>query len=385
MKIIRFALRRPELNVGSAQTPLFARFIYGLAIAFVFATVLATFGHAQVDSTGTTAVASSSVTGSGLATTSSDVANAFNTVNGQVKSLSGTLIGAAVTLSSRLDQESDKFAGALAVIVIVFTFIEFAGTRHPVAAWVRVFQNLFVLGIFATVYAGYGTAAPGFYTWFATLASDLNGTANPVQALGNAIGAVWMGIVHSGDGAHVSDLLSIVAVDILALICMLLIAFAGLVYLYYSLVGMVQSGIGIVFGKIAIALGFHQMTRSFFSSWLAFMIHAGMYVAVAGAMNALVIQQFVGPLQATGNLPATMAFATVLNATFASLFILLMSLEIPKIAGMFGSGGASGGLSPLVVGAAVTDALLGKKPEEDKKDDSAEEKKDGDPGDKGAA
>jgi hypothetical protein len=362
--------------------PNIGKFLYGVGLAFILAMVFSTFGHAQVgdvtdidpntgipiatESQGVTAAATAvstalgaSVSGEGLAATGADITNAFNKVNAVVTQITGSIIGNATSAAQTLNSESDKIAGGLAVIVVVLTFVEFAGTHHPVGAWVKAFQNLLVFGMFATVYVGYGTAAPGFYNWFLTLAEKMNGGATPVQAIGKAAGSIWLGIVHSADGASFSQSIQILAIDLLAVMCLLVICVAGLIFLYYTMIGAVQSGVGIVFGKIAIALGFHQMTRNFFSSWLGFMIHAGMYTAVAGAMNALVISQFLGPLETpTGTLNFSTSFATVINVTVSSVFIMLLSLEIPKIAGMFGSGGASGGPSGFV-GKVVTAATAG--------------------------
>ncbi|NMM01498.1 hypothetical protein HHL24_26615 [Paraburkholderia sp. RP-4-7] len=362
-----------------------SKFLYGVGLAFILAMVLSTFGHAEVgdvtaidpntgisiDTEGQAVTAAgtaaanvvsaalgSNVTGAGLAATAADITNAFNKISALVTQVTSTVIGNATAAAQTLNSESDKIAGGLAVIVVVLTFVEYAGTHHPVQAWVKVFENLFVFGMFATVYVGYGTAAPGFYNWFLTLAQHLNGGSTPIQAIGAAAGAVWLGIVHSFDGASLSQCIQIFAIDILALLCLVAICLAGVIFLYYTMLGAVQSAIGIVFGKIAIALGFHQMTRGFFSSWVAFMVHAGMYAAVAGAMNTLVISQFLGALLTpAGTLNFTTSFGTVINITVSSVFIMLLSLEIPKIAGMFGSGGAAGGAS--LVGKMVVAATAG--------------------------
>ncbi|WP_168788864.1 type IV secretion system protein [Paraburkholderia aromaticivorans] len=362
--------------------PNVTKFLYGVGVAFIMALVLSSFVHAQAgdvsdvdpntgvpvdtESPGVTTAATtvisaalgSDVSGEGLAATAADITNAFNKVSALVTQITGSIIGAATSAAQTLNSESDKLAGGLAVIVVVLTFVEFAGTHHPVSAWVKAFQNLLVLGMFATVYVGYGTAAPGFCNWFLTLAKNLNGGSTPVQAIGKAAGSVWLGIVHSADGASFSQCVQIFAIDLLALLCLLAICISGVIFLYYTMVGAVQSGVGIVFGKIAIALGFHDMTRGFFSSWLAFMVHAGMYTAVAGAMNTLVISQFLAPLQtASGTLNFSTSFASVISVTISSIFIMLLSLEIPKIAGMFGSGGVSGG--PGIAGKLVAAATAG--------------------------
>jgi hypothetical protein len=345
-------------------------FLYALGIVAVLALFLSSYGRGQSAATpaGVTApVASNSegATGVGLAITGQDVTNAFTAISNEAQQVSQSIINSAVSTTSTLNSESDKISGGLAVLVVVLTFIEFAGTHHPASAWVKVFMNLMILGMFATVYVGYSTAAPGFYNWFVTLANDLNGGTSAIQALGNAAGSVLLGIYHSKDGlgitdiTNVSKIVTILVIDFAAVICFLLMCLSGVVFIYYSLVGVVQAGIGIVFGKIAIALGFHQMTRNFFSSWLSFMIHAGMYTAVSAAMNALVIKTFITTLQGntpSGTLNFSTSFASVIALTVISLFILLLSLEIPKIAGMFGSGASAG---PKIVGKAASALTMG--------------------------
>lgn len=339
--------------------------LYALGLVVVMALLFSPYSRAQT--AGSTAVSASTTqpTGLGLAITAAIVTNSFNYISKEVQQVSQTILGTAVTTSSSLNSESDKIAGGLAVLVLVLTFVEYAGTHHPVSAWVKVFMNIMVLGIFALVYVGYSTAAPGFYNWFVTLATDLNGGTPTFQALGAAADAVLVGIAHSTDGlgitdiANVSRVLMILVVDFAAAICFLTMCLSGVVFIYYTLIGLVQSAIGIVFGKIAIALGFHQMTRNFFSSWLSFMIHAGMYTAVSAAMNTLVIKTFISALQSNtpgGTLDFSTSFASVIALTVISIFILLLSMEIPKIAGMFGSG-ASGG--PGIVGKAASAITMG--------------------------
>ncbi|CAE6963061.1 type IV secretion system protein [Paraburkholderia domus] len=339
-----------------------------LAMALLFSPDSRAQASAAAGSTATPAASADGATGVGFAITPQDVTNAFIAISNQVQQVSQSIIGIAVSTTSTLNSESDKISGGLAVLVVVLTFAEFAGTHHPVGAWVKVFMNLMVLGMFATVYVGYATAAPGFYNWFVTLANDLNGGQPTIQALGNAAGSVLLGMKHSTDGLGFTDLtngskiLTIIIIDFAAAFCFLMMCVSGVVFIYYTLVGVVQAGIGIVFGKIAIALGFHQMTRNFFSSWLSFMIHAGMYTAVSAAMNALVIKTFITTLQSntpSGTLNFSTSFASVIALTVISLFILLLSMEIPKIAGMFGSGASGGAKVVNKAASAATMRALG--------------------------
>jgi type IV secretory pathway VirB6-like protein len=341
------------------------RSLFTLSLVALVALLMSSWCAAQTPASASGGGTSTATPGAGFAVTSEDVTQTLNNLRDTINQITGSLINSATTKSSALNTESDKIAGGLAVLVIVLTFIEFAGTHHPVSAWVKVFRSLMVLGIFASVYVGYSKAAPGFYNWFSLLASDLSGKDIALVAMGKAAGSVLVGIYRSTDGvgftdlANIPKLVSLLVVALCAVFCLVIIILSAVIFLYYTLIGVVQSAIGIVFGKIAIALGFHQMTRNFFMSWLSFMIHAGMYVAVSAAMNALIIQNFIDALSSntpSGTLNFATSFASVISITLISLFILLLSLEIPRIAGMFGSG-ASGG--PAIAKNALTAMTLG--------------------------
>lgn len=117
---------------------------------------------------GTTGWSSSYVVG--------EVAKGATAAIEEITKIMKDLIDLAVTVSKSLDKDSDKMAGGLAVITIIVAFIRFAATKDPVAAWGSVFEDLAILGIFASVYLAYGTWAPGFYKWFNDMAIAVSGT-----------------------------------------------------------------------------------------------------------------------------------------------------------------------------------------------------------------
>lgn len=320
----------------------------------------------EAASAGATGISTATPTGSGLAMTQGDVSAVFNSTQTSLNSVTSNVISSAVSTSSSLNTESDKIAGGLAVLVIVLTFIEYAGTHHPISAWVKVFENLFVLGIFSAVYTGYTSAAPGFYGWFQTLASDLGGVVdvstiatdagNVMQASFDGIGNMHWSLMSGTAG---QTLVMAILQLFMMLFCVLSLVLSGVVLMYFSYIGMFQAAIGIVFGKIAIALGFHQMTRGFFKSWLNYMVHAGMYTAVSAGLNKLVISTLVKSLSAPIQTSAGYTFAGLLTSLVSAIFVLLLALEIPKIAAMFGGGATAAGTTGIGLAKKAATAGMG--------------------------
>jgi hypothetical protein len=120
-----------------------------------------------------------------------------------ITSMFNAVIATAVTASQLVKPEADKLAGGLAVITLVLAFARYAATPHPTMAWLGVFEDLGMLGIFASIYVGYATFAPGFYGWFGTLANDIAGAdvANGASGLGAAASELYDAIVKSLNGA----------------------------------------------------------------------------------------------------------------------------------------------------------------------------------------
>lgn len=285
--------------------------------------------------------------GMGINITNDDATAALSGIKTLLDTTTASIITTAANDSGTLNSQSDKFAGALAVLVLITAFLRFSGAHHAATAWVDVFEAIITVSMFMAVYTGYSQAGPGFYSWFKTLATHISGQSFTFTPLFSAMDTVLKGIA-SAIGDMNSDLgrdMSILSMCAMAILCLFIMLISALVFLYYSYLGMVQSAIGIVFGKIAIALGIHPMTRGFFMSWVGFMIHAGMFVAVSTAMQVLLATNIVSQIQTAAQAGGGVALTIETNLSMAgySLILLLLSLEVPKIAGMFGSGAASGG------------------------------------------
>jgi hypothetical protein len=352
-----------------------------MCLGFTVAGVMSTTAHAQSTSptTGAAGTAGGSgtgttvgATGNGLATSGTSISSAMNNGQGQWQSITSSVITTATTGANTLSTESDKLAYALAVITVVIASVEFSATQNALAAWVELFKTLGGLGFFAGIYTSYSTAGPGLYNWFNTLASDIQGSQNATNMY-TAGDTILNGILHSFDSVHISltsipldTIFEILYTDFIALTVLVIVIATCIVYMYYSYAGLVQAGVGIIFGKIAVALGFHTFSRTYFMSWLGFMIHAGMYTAVASAMNYLVINTVVQKISTVagsgaGTSGAIVTLQSAIQMEVLALFVLFLSFEIPKIAGMFGAGSVGGSSMMNAASFAVGKAVGAKK------------------------
>ncbi|WP_430233410.1 hypothetical protein [Paraburkholderia tropica] len=116
-----------------------------------------------------------------------EIASGANKAAEKFSSLFNAVIPAAVEASQSIRSESDKFAGGLALITLVLAFVRYAATRDPVTAWLAVFEELGMLGIFASIYVGYQSFGPGFFNWFQSLANMIQAGAG--QGVSASIGA----------------------------------------------------------------------------------------------------------------------------------------------------------------------------------------------------
>jgi hypothetical protein len=262
----------------------------------------------------------------------------------QVASLLNNLIPAAVGLSQKVLPEANKFAWGLGVITIVLAAVRFAGTHHPVSAWIAVFEEIAVLGIFVALYLGYATSAAGFWDWFKNLATLINSSDVTVPSQMATLGGTIFDALKENYGvwgtlAHPAAAIGDAVILLLAFIVMTI---AAIFYAYFTAVGQIQAALGIVLGPIALALGFSSYTRGYFQKWLDWMISAGMYVVVVSILMGLVNSS----ISSAFSRAAGVGSHTTLNAAYVfdlAIFMLLLSLEIPKLAGIFGGGaGASG-------------------------------------------
>jgi hypothetical protein len=268
---------------------------------------------------------------------------------GQIQGLIGNLIPNAVAASNTVISEANKFAWGLGIISLVLVGIRFSGTHHPISAWVNLFEELAVLGIFVALYLGYSTSAEGFWAWFQQLAANIGGgSENSISTqMATLAGTVFDAL--KGKILNIKLLTDFNATmgDVICLVvAFVAMCVAAIVFAYFCAVGQIQAAIGIVLGPIAIALGFSSYTRSYFMRWLDWMIHAGMYVVIVAVLVKLMGNNISGAVQQANNLGAktTVTGGYVLDL---AIFILLLAFEVPKLAGIFGNGAGATGTGAL--------------------------------------
>jgi len=264
----------------------------------------------------------------------------------KISALFSSVIDTAVTASQSIRSESDKFAGGLAVITIVLAAIRFAAATHPVMAWVTLFEELGMLGIFASFYVGFAQWTPGFYKWFLSLANDIGGAnmSSSLSIMGNAAGQIFDSVVkaYSGVGWSVSAIGDVLVGTIPLLVAWVLLTITAIVFVFFINIGQLQFAAGAVMGQIALALGFSSFTRGYFKAWLDYMISAGMYVVVAAILMRLVTGSMVEAVKDAAGMGLSTSGAAGYVFDLA-VFVFLVSFEIPKIAGMFGGGASASG------------------------------------------
>ncbi|EDT42956.1 type IV secretion system protein [Burkholderia ambifaria] len=286
---------------------------------------------------GTTGWSSSYVVG--------EVAKGATAAIEEITKIMKDLIDLAVTVSKSLDKDSDKMAGGLAGITIAVAFIRFAATKDPVAAWGSVFEDLAILGIFASVYLAYGTWAPGFYKWFNGMAIAVSGTdaQSLPLAMVKSAGAIFDAVNEALKAEHWWTYIALLINLLPLLFAWVFLEVAALVFLFYVSLGTIQMAVAIVVGKIAFALGMSEFTRGWFKSWLDFTIGAGMYMVVAAILQRLMTATLATSFGNTISKGLTTPYAGSLTLDL-SIFVLILAFEIPKFASMFGGGAnASGG------------------------------------------
>ncbi|WP_321905806.1 type IV secretion system protein [Paraburkholderia tropica] len=275
-----------------------------------------------------------------------EIAAGAKKASDQLTTLFNSVIPAAVTASQSLKSEADKFAAGLGLITLVLAFVRYAATRDPVTAWLAVFEELGMLGIFASIYVGYQSFGPGFFNWFQSLANMIQaGAGQGVSAsIGAAAGAAFEAVVKAYQGTHWYEYIAL-TISLAPLgLAYIVLMITSVVFAFMNNLGQIQAAVGIVMGQIAIALGFSSYTRGYFKSWLDWMISASMYCVISAILSRLV----TGSLSSAITTATSSGLSTSYGATYVldlSLFVFLLSFEIPKMAGMFGGGAnASGSL-----------------------------------------
>jgi len=273
------------------------------------------------------------------------IAESLKSWVGQFDAFRSGLIASATPLSQTIRSETDKVAYGLALITLTLAGIRFAATNDPTTAWTDIFEAFMLLGIFAAIYAGFDKFAPGIFEWFQMLANKIAGTraSNPALTL-ISVGAGFLDTYNKAmDAASGLSILSVALSGIVLIITFVVCAVAALLYSFFIALGEVQAAVGIVVGPLAVALAFSDYSRRFFVSWLDFMISASMYTVVASVMARLVSSAFTSTMVDQTAI-GTKSLAGAAYALGVAIFMLLVALEIPKMAGaIFGSGGGLSG------------------------------------------
>ncbi|GLC91974.1 hypothetical protein Tamer19_13820 [Cupriavidus sp. TA19] len=271
----------------------------------------------------------------------------------EIIALRDGLLDGGVSLSQRTASEAGKFAWALAVLTLVIGGIRFMAHRNPVGAWVEFIETLTSLGIFVAIYLGYSSFGPSIVKWFDDLGRSISGGNYAAGEILAYTAAQFMdSFFVAFKAAKWYDTLSVVFSSLGLLAAFVFTCLASMVYAFYVIVGQLQAAVGLAVGLIAVSLGFSEFTRKYFWAWFDFMVTASMYIVVAAILANLVATATAETIQHLSKIGTSTA-AAGWKAASLSFFILLISLEIPKLAAsLFGTGGGiSGGAGSVVKGA----------------------------------
>jgi TrbL/VirB6 plasmid conjugal transfer protein len=331
--------------------------LFTVAIPVLLLSGLMTSLPASADDAVPSSAAASSTTSVSVGdlTVPGEIAKGNQNATTAITGIFSAVIDAAVTVSALIKPQADKFASGLAVITVVLAFVRYAATHDPVMAWVVVFEELGVLGIFAALYVGFSSWAPGFYQWFLGLANTISGAnmTNALSIIGNAAGQLFDAFMAALKTASWTQYIAVAFAVGPLVLAWAVLSVTSIVFIFFTNLGQLQMAVGTVMGQIAFALGFSSFTRGYFKTWLDFMISAGMYTVVAAILMRLVTQSLVTAIQTsvTKGLSTPGAASYVLDM---ALFAFLVSFEIPKMAGMFGGGaGVSGSIVSKISRAAT--------------------------------
>jgi type IV secretory pathway VirB6-like protein len=306
-----------------------------------------TFAQAPSPTSGSD-VAAGAAGAAALQSKPGEFANGATRAAEQIRVLLGSLIPSAIATSAGVMTEANKFAWGLGIISLVLVGVRFAGTHHPVSAWVNLFEEVAILGIFVALYLGYTTTASGFWTWFEQLASNISGGNNSSTgaAMAKLAGTIFEALKAKFSLTALLDLGGSAADIIVLGLAFVFMCLASIVFVYFSAVGQIQAAVGIVLGPIALALGFSSYTRNYFVKWLDWMVSAGMYIVIVAILIKLVGNSITNAVTAATNVGGN----TTVNGAYVfdlSIFVLLLSFEIPKLATIFGGGATATGTGAL--------------------------------------
>ncbi len=277
-----------------------------------------------------------------------DVAAGIQKTIDRMNSLSGSLMAGAAKISTRVKDDADKVAFGLGVIALTLAGLRWASTSDAVQAWTDFIEAILILGIFAALYVSYTDFAPAIFDWFNKIATDIN-TGDDVQSLVStlistagkffeSIGTMLVSVLHSR-----TSLIEAIGGAVLLFLAFVAVVVAALIYTWFLIVGKLMVAVGIALGSFAVAFGFLDVTRKYFTAWLDYMITGSMYAVVA----ATIAQLASAPLLATASDIGKIGTDTVLAAGYAltiAIVLVFIAMEVPKIAGsIFGTGGGISG------------------------------------------
>ncbi|WP_316157711.1 type IV secretion system protein [Cupriavidus sp. BIC8F] len=254
------------------------------------------------------------------------------------------LLDSGIAISRTTAPEAGKFAWALTVLTLVIAGFRFTAHRNPVGAWVEFIESLTVLGIFAAMYLSFDSFGTGIFKWFDQLARSMSGgNYDTGSLLAYTAGKFLDSFFKAFRVAAWYDKLDVIFSCLGLLIAFALTAAASIVYTYFVMIGQLQAAVGLAIGLIAVSLGFSEYTRKYFWAWLDFMLTASMYVVTAAIIANLVAASTGETIQKVADIGTSTA-AAGWKATSLSVLVLLISFEIPKLAGsLFGTGGGVSG------------------------------------------
>jgi hypothetical protein len=180
--------------------------------------------------------------------------------------------------------------------------------------------------------------------------------SSALSIMGNAAGQIFDAFILAFKTAGWTEYISVLMAVFPLVLAWLVLSITSIVFVFFINLGQLQFAVGVVVGQIAFALGFSSFTRGYFKSWLDYMISAGMYTVVA----AILVRLVTGSLTSAINTSIQKGLSTPGAAAYVfdlSLFVFLVSFEIPKMAGMFGGGANASGSIVAKVGKAAAAAV----------------------------
>ena len=309
--------------------------------AAVFGQAAAPTGAGGVAATTTGAAAATAASSSVAGGSASDISNALNQASLELENSMASAIPGALSLAQNTSVDTDRLAGGLAMIAITLAGLTFAGTHHPIGAWGDLLREILVLGFFASLYTSYSTVAPAFCSQFQYTSNLISSGPTAWSGLSNLVGSLfqtadnYVGMISLFNikfGLIIAALMYVL-VGIIVLITMVLVIF-------FTQLGTMLLAVGVVLGKYEIALGMWSVTRSYFKSWLDYMVGSGLYIVVGTTVSSLALASMATRMNTIAT-QGTHQYYSAFYSLVVAVFAAFLALEIPKIAGTILGGAAS--------------------------------------------